>query len=98
VDSKLTKEAPRLSVWQSVRKYWLNLLAVALTPVAMLLMSKAGLYGNFAPLAFVALILFGVGTPYYFGKAPYGYVIVAALVYFFLGGLAMIVVATAMGN
>ena len=98
MDPKPTKAAPRLSVLQSVRKYWINLLAVALTPPVMVLTSKAGVYGNFAPLAFFALLLFGAWAPHYVGKAPYGYVIVAGLVFFFLGGLLMAAVATMIEN
>jgi hypothetical protein len=91
-------ETEKMTLGESLRAYWLNLLAMALIPLLIVLANEAGFRHPWImslvpwtiPLMFFGLSFFGLIVPYRMGRAPVGYLIVACLVFFFLGsGLAV---------
>jgi hypothetical protein len=86
----------KLPFLASLRVYWLNLIAVACAPIATVLASKSPLPAS-VPLVFFGLMIVGLLIPYRFGRAPYSFVLVGGLVYFFLGGAIAAVTIYAFG-
>lgn len=64
-------------------RYWANVWLVAATPVACV-MACEFLPASF-PFVFFGLLILGILVPYRFGRAPYSYVLVCGLIYFFAG-------------
>lgn len=69
---------------QALRVYWLNLLAIALTPTITVMTMV--LVTPLWPISFLTLAIFGIIVPYKFGKAPLSYVFTCQVV-FLLGGI-----------
>jgi hypothetical protein len=71
---------------KSLRVYWLNLVAIFLTPLMTVLAMI--ICKPLWPVVFVGLAIFAVVAPYRFGKAPLTYVFTCQLL-FIVGGFAM---------
>ena len=78
------KPAETLSLGRSLRVYWPNVLAIALTPTLTAVMMV--LVPPLWPVVFLSLTMIGILVPYRFRNAPYSYVFVCLLVYL-TGGL-----------
>lgn len=74
----------RLSLLASLRLYWWGLWLAAVIPASVVLTAEY-IHSGLAPVLFVGLTLLGTLVPYRLGKAPYSYVLVFGLVYFFVG-------------
>lgn len=81
------KDKAHLTLSESLRHYWPNVLVLALTPTAVSCAMALPCVGWIWPVVFLGMTIFGWVVPHKFGKAPYSYVIVGGLIYFFAGGL-----------